>query len=71
MVGGAGGGGGLLIWAAAIQRAEKDIRLIMSQQGESCQHRVANRVAPLIPEALKLLLMMQTSSCSGTALFGF
>lgn len=23
----------------------------MSLQGESCQHRVANRVAPLIPEA--------------------
>lgn len=48
---GTGGGGGLLIWAAPVQWAEKDIRLIMSLQGESCQRRVANRVAPLIPEA--------------------
>lgn len=45
------GRGGLLIWAAPVQWAEKDIRLIMSLQGESCQRRVANRVAPLIPEA--------------------
>lgn len=48
------GGGGLLIreaMAAVVQRAEKDIRLIMSLQGKSCQHRVANRVTLLIPEA--------------------